>query len=168
MQSTSAQSKPVDSSAGLQDAAQRLLNLIESGSPMDLLNFWSESGVTLGVDFEDHPISKSAAREQLKEKSGLYCSFFDSECLTNLVNESRRKAHRATPATRAYSFRDILSNARSKTVRASVRREGDTLAGYVTVRIENGETTKFNTKTELTFTFVSEAGQWKLAEIPKY
>jgi hypothetical protein len=166
--SASSQSKAVDLSAGLQDAAQKFLAVIERGEPLDLVNFWSDSGVVLGVDSEDKPVSKAVVREQIRKKRELYCSFFDSECLTKLRNESRRKANGITGATPDYSYRDLLLNARSKTVRVSARREGEAPVGYVTVRIENGEVTKSSTKTELDFTFVFEAGGWKLAEVPQY
>ncbi len=163
-----AQTAAVDLSAGLRDTAQKFLTVIEKGQPLDLLNFWSASGVVLGVDFEDHPVSKSVFREQVRKKEGLYCSFFDSACLTELRKASRRKANKGPATNPDYSYRDLLSSARTKTVRVSARREGETLTGYVTVRIENGEMTKSNTSTQLDFTFVSEAGSWKLAEIPSY
>jgi hypothetical protein len=67
-----------------------------------------------------------------------------------------------------YSYSGILKNPRAKNLKVSARRDGETVAGYVTVCIENGELTKSNTNTELQFAFVSEAVIWKLAEIPSY
>ena len=164
----SGQSKPVDLSPGLEDSAQKFLAVIEKGQPLELVNFWSESGVALGVDFENHPVSRGALREQVRKKGTLYCAFFDTGCLSKFHNEALRKAKRSPLATPDYSYRDLLRNARNKTLKVSTSREGDATMGYVRVRLENGELTKSSTRNELDFTFVLEAGGWKLAAIPEY
>jgi hypothetical protein len=155
------------SDSGLRITAQEFLATIENGGSLELLRFWADSGVSLGVDMEDRVVSKNMLREQIEKKGELFCFFFDSDCLRKIRNESRRRAHKTVKGITDYSCRELLKRAKGRTLHVSERREGDTLAGYVQVHLD-GELTKLNSPRELNFTFIFEKGGWKLAEVPYY
>jgi hypothetical protein len=159
----STQSKQAEASPNLAEVAQKFTAVIRSGSPLELLDYWSDDGVTFGVDAD--PVSKEQFRKQVERKASLFCFFFDSDCFRKQINDARRRANKGGGAGVLYSYRDLLTKAKSVTPKVSQRKDGDGPVGDLKIRIENGDSLKGNEQTALEFAFAFEKGNWKLTSV---
>src|SRR2546428_10930318 len=62
----------------LEAAANELFLLIETGEPQQLVSWFSEEGVVLGI--HSPRVSIADLRRELEERTGIFCVFFDTEC----------------------------------------------------------------------------------------
>jgi hypothetical protein len=150
-------------SADLRETAQNFITAIKAGVPLDLLSYWSDRGVTFGVEGE--PVSKAQFRRLVARRVDLFCFFFDTDCLRKEDEAARRRAGRKSEATHLYSYRDLLNKAKRTELQVSKRKEAGYELGDVTVQIENGANLLGNRQRELEFTFTLEHGVWKLANV---
>jgi len=92
----------------LDRAASTALAAIKQGRPKDLLGLFSNDGVALGVD--GPLVHVAAIRKEVAARTGIYCIIFDTSCLREEVNASRRKADAPSVENNndLLSFRDHL------------------------------------------------------------
>jgi len=74
----------------LENTANDILLLIEEGQPQQLLSYLSERGVIFGPD--EPPTSLAIIRADLEQKRGVYCAFFDTQCVQTEDVAARAKA----------------------------------------------------------------------------
>jgi hypothetical protein len=147
----------------LEETTQKFILAIRGGSPLELLGYWSDDGVSFGVDGD--PVSKQQYREQVKQKGDLFCLFFDSGCLRRWANAARGGSSKRGANAVLYSYRDLLTQSKAATPKVSQRKEAGISAGDLKIRIENGDNLKGNEQTELEFAFALEKGTWKLTSV---
>jgi hypothetical protein len=152
-----------DATPSFEDTTQEFILAIRQGSPLELLGYWSDEGVSFGVDGD--PVSKQNYRDQVKQKGDLFCLFFDSDCLRHWANTARGGHGKRIANAVLYSYRDMLTQAKSATPKVSQRKEGGISVGDLKIRIENGNKLKGNEQTELEFAFALEKGTWKLTSV---
>ena len=148
----------------LSEAAQKLTAVIEEDKESELPGFWSNSGVSFGVD--GAVIAKRALLKQLQQKQDLYCFFFNTDCLRKHDEEQRRAANAPPRKVSLYSYRDLLRGASSKEVKVSEYREHGLLLGRVLVNLSMNEDISGERRRVLEFTFAKESGRWKLTSVP--
>lgn len=160
---TSMSSRP-GSIPSLDETVQRFIHSIRDGSsPFELLEFWSDDGVTFGVDAD--PISKEQYREQIKKRGYAFCFLFDSVCLRRYDAILRKRSGKHSRGAVLYSYRDLLKMAKTVTPRVVQGKEARVLTGELKIRIENGDNLKGNEQTDLEFAFVLEKETWKLTSV---
>jgi len=142
----------------------RFLELIETGETRQLPDFWSNSGVTFGVD--GALIGRRQVITQLQKKLDLYCFFFDTACLRKQDDEKRRAAKAPPRKNPLYSYRDLLRAAKSREFKVSQGRDADVLVGHVQVILTSGENVEGDKRKILEFIFANENGKWKLTSVP--
>jgi hypothetical protein len=142
---------------------RNFLSILRSGSPTDLLDYWSEDGVTFGVDSD--PVSKEQFRKQIERKVDVFCLLFDSGCLRSHIRQAQRRANKPASTATAYSFRELLTKAQNTTSKVVQRKKGDELFGDLRIRIENGDALRGNELNQLEFAFALEKGCWKLTSV---
>lgn len=147
----------------LTTAAQKFLEAIKNGSPLDLLPFWSEAGVTFGIDGD--AVSVTQFKNDVEHKGDLYCLFFDTKCRRQRDDEVRRRAKARPRKNPLFSYQELLTKSKTDGVKVSQYRDAGTVIGNVRVLLENGEAPKGNTQTELSFVFTPEHSQWKLTSV---
>lgn len=148
----------------LSDTSRKFVSMIEGGEPSELLDFWSKSGVTFGVD--GAVVSRRQLVKQLQQKLDLYCFFFETSCLRK-QDEEQRHAAKAPPRKNAlYSYRDLLRAAKSKEFKLSQRRDSGVVVGHVQVLLNLGDDISGDRIRVLEFIFADEKGGWKLTSVP--
>ena len=80
---------------GLEKTANEFLVLLESGDPVDFSAVISRKGVVFGI--EPPPISFRETQKQIKQKEGVYCLLFASECLRREEEEFWKSRNREPP-----------------------------------------------------------------------
>jgi hypothetical protein len=156
-------SPSTSTSIDLNYAAQQFIAAIKGGKPLDLLPFWSDAGVTFGIDGD--PVSGAQFKKDVEHKGDLYCFFFDTDCLRKRDDEMRRKAKAPARKNTLYSYQELLIKSKTTVVKVSQHRDAGTLVGNVRVPLENGEALKGNTQTELRFVFTPDHDSWKLTSV---
>jgi hypothetical protein len=143
---------------GLEKAANDFLSLIEKGDPKQLVGHCSQQGVLFGVDAP--PVSRAVIRENIDKKKGIFCGFFDTDCMRR-EDSAERARNGALPATEPlYSYRERLLKASGREVRVSLRADFPT-SGSVFVALKND----VQAHRPLEFEFEYEKGEWRLSGI---
>jgi len=165
-QQSTNQSTQLESNAkeNLSAVADRLIAVIQDGKESELLEFWSHSGVSFGVD--GAVVGKRTLVRQLQQKGDLYCFFFETDCLRKQDNEQRRAAKAPPRKDALYSYRDLLRRASPKELKVSEYKDRGALLGRVLVNLTMDEKIPGERKRVLDFTFANENGRWKLTSVP--
>lgn len=165
-QQSTNQSTQLESNAkeNLSAVADRLIAVIQDGKESELLEFWSHSGVSFGVD--GAVVGKRTLVRQLQQKGDLYCFFFETDCLRKQDNEQRRAAKAPPRKDALYSYRDLLRRASPKELKVSEYKDRGALLGRVLVNLTMNEKIPGERKRVLDFTFANENGRWKLTSVP--
>jgi len=65
--------------AGLKEAVDKFMAILEKGQPDGLFGLASSEGVVFGIESDPMPVSR--VRDELRKKEGIYCLLFDTDCL---------------------------------------------------------------------------------------
>ena len=158
---TQLESNPNENLSGV---AQKLITVIEEGEESKLAEFWSQSGVSFGV--EGAVVGKRALLRQLHQKMDTYCFFFDTECLRKQDDAQRRAAKAPPRKNTLYSYRELIRGASSKEVKVSEYNDHGVLLGRVLVNLTMNEKIPGVRQRVLEFTFAKENEKWKLTSVP--
>ncbi len=138
----------------LSQAADEAIASIKAGRPDELLLLFSDSGVKMGID--GPLMSLNAIRQEMSNRTGIYCLIFNSQCLLREENASREKAHKSPSQEETLSYHDYLLKKHSK-ITTNLWDISERCGG--SVRAEN-DSDNFDLEFERTRT------GWKIAAIP--
>jgi hypothetical protein len=165
-QQSTNQSTQLESNAkeNLSAVADKLIAVVQDGKESELLEFWSHSGVSFGVD--GAVVGKRTLLRQLQQKQDLYCFFFETDCMRKQDEEQRRAAKAPPRKDALYSYRDLLRRASAKELKVSEYKDHGALLGRVLVNLTMNEKISGERKRALEFIFANENGRWKLTSVP--
>jgi hypothetical protein len=148
----------------LSAVADKLIAVVQDGKESELLEFWSHSGVSFGVD--GAVVGKRTLLRQLQQKQDLYCFFFETDCMRK-QDEEQRRAAKAPPRKEAlFSYRDLLRRASAKELKVSEYKDHGALLGRMLVNLTMNGKISGERKRVLEFIFANENGRWKLTSVP--
>lgn len=82
-----------------------------------------------------------------------------------MADRARRRVNKGDHSGVVYSYRDLLTKAKSATPRVSQRVEAGGPIGDLKIHIENGDGLRGNEQIALEFVFALEKGNWKLTSV---
>jgi hypothetical protein len=149
----------------LRQGAEQFVSLIESKDVVTLLNLFSEQGTSfIGTGYvpSKASLSQQEIREAFEEKTGVYCLFFDTKCLSEEDSKERSRRNGRPLSTPVRSLLDLISGAKTKKF---VTYDNMT-NGKVTLLLSNRTPDKARLGDDaLNFYFRFEQGQWKLRNV---
>ena len=132
------------------------MDILEKGQPGDLLGMASKNGVVFGVDSD--PIPFVQIQTQIRQKKGVYCLLFDTDCLRNEELQNWKKARHSGNIKAIVSFREAIRSASSRKINISPN-------GAVTWNLKlEGNPAAANINAT-TFGFALEQNTWKLTAV---
>jgi hypothetical protein len=128
----------------LQETADKIFSILKSGSPDDLLPFFSQSGTVFEIDGPSEP--KTLIEKAFKTRSSYYCLFFDTRRL-RVEDEKWRKDVRARPSSGdLYSLRDQINRGSEEKFNVVLNAQSNQPLGQISIRsfrllvaLENGK-----------------------------
>jgi hypothetical protein len=151
--------------AQLRQGAEQFVSLIESKDVAALLSLFSEQGTSfIGTGYvpSKASLSQHEIREAFEGKTGVYCLFFDTKCLSEEDSKERSRRSGRPLSTPARSILDLITGAKTKRF---VTYDNMT-NGKVTLLLSNRtpDTARLGDDA-LNFYFRFEQGQWKLRNV---
>lgn len=151
--------------AQLRQGAEQFVSLIESKDIAALLSLFSEQGTSfIGTGYvpSKASLSQQEIREAFEGKTGVYCLFFDTKCLSEEDSKERSRRNGRPLSTPARSLLDLIAGAKTKRF---VTYDNVT-NGKVTLLLSNRtpDTARLGDDA-LNFYFRFEQGQWKLRNV---
>lgn len=149
---------PEELSKEFTETAERFITVLESGDPMDFVDFCDPNGVVFEVDAD--PISFANIQKAMKHRTGLYCALFDTACERRLWPQAKN----------VYSTRDLLTKAHSKKVETVIdyKKNVNISEGYLRITIENGEQIQDNGMFHMDYQFEYINKKWKLVVVDEH
>jgi hypothetical protein len=151
--------------AQLRQGAEQFVSLIESKDVAGLLSLFSEQGTSfIGTGYvpSKASLSQQEIREAFEGKTGVYCLFFDSKCLSEEDSKERIRRSGRPLSTPARSLLDLIAGAK---IKRFITYDNMT-NGKVTLLLSNRtpDTARLGDDA-LNFYFRFEQGQWKLRNV---
>jgi hypothetical protein len=140
----------------LEVTVQKFLNILEKGQPADMLSMVSKTGVAFGIDSD--PIPFLQIQSQFRQKKGVYCFLFDTDCLRNEELQEWKKAYHTGNIKAIISLREAIRFASSRKVHISAE-------GSVTWNLKLEGSPAEDEINEMIFGFALEQNTWKLTGV---
>jgi hypothetical protein len=151
--------------AELRQGAEQFVSLLESKDVATLMNLFSEQGTSfIGTGYvpSKASLTQQEIREAFEGKTGVYCLFFDTKCLSEEDSKERSRRNGRPLSTPVRSLLDLIAGAKTKRF---VTYDNMT-NGKVTLLLSNRtpDTARLGDDA-LNFYFTFEQGQWKLRNV---
>jgi hypothetical protein len=140
----------------LEEAVQKFVDILEKGQPEDLLGIVSKDGVVFGIDSD--PIPFLQIQTQIRQKKGVYCLLFDTDCLRSEELQYWKKAKHSGNIKAVISFREAIRSASSRKINVSPD-------GGVAWNLKLEGSPAEGNMNATTFGFDLELNTWKLTSI---
>lgn len=102
--------------ADLKETGGKLVQVLRVGKAEDFLDFCSKNGVIFGIDQPE--IAVREMRRQIRQKRGVYCLLFDTNCL------QKEKGFESS-----FSYRQLLSESTEQEIKVGLIQEKSVLRG---------------------------------------
>jgi hypothetical protein len=143
----------------LELTVRQLVAAIKSGTPASVMTYLSPKGVV--VDMDGERASLADIRKQFAGKTGLYCRWFDTDCLKHeMADQSGGVFTQRTTAPRSY--REILRLADKAEYTASIDPDSPR-QGEASVCLHGSQLSNEGAGYLLEFGFERTAAGWRLA-----
>ncbi len=145
--------------AGLKEAVDKFMAILEKGQPDALFGLVSSEGVVFGIESDPLPVSR--IRDELRKKEGIYCLLFDTDCLRKETLQEWKRGNYSGNIEAAISLREAISSASEKKININ----GSGKQGWVSWKLElNGKPgAGFINATD--FDFALEKNAWVLKRV---
>jgi len=140
----------------LDDVVDRFIGILQSGAPEDFLSLASKEGVSFGIDSD--PIPCATLLMQVRQRRGVYCFIFDTDCLRKETIAEWNKAKHSGNIQQIISLREAVRSASSRKINVSPE-------GSVSWKLNLDGNPAASLINMTTFGFALEQNMWKLTSI---
>ena len=143
----------------LELTTRQLVAVIKTGTPASVMSYLSPKGVV--VDMDGERVSLPEIRKQFAGKSGLYCRWFDTDCLKREMGDQSGGVF-TQRTTEPRSYREILRLADKAEYAASIDPDSPR-HGEASVCLHGAQLSNDGAGYLLEFGFERTAAGWRLA-----